>query len=143
MNDDAGPDRRAELARATEEKNRVEGAVVDAHVVADRLEAELAVLNVVWDGSSRGGGSGGGGGGGSAMPRLSRDQLRKLEEHVLQEAHIVFCTMSSAADLRLEKLDGGFETVVFDEAAQASELATLIPLRRATTGAESSPLPWQ
>ena len=45
---------------------------------------------------------------------------------LLEAADIVFCTMSGAADFRL--VDVRFETAVFDEAAQAGELATLIPL---------------
>ena len=58
---------------------------------------------------------------------LSRADRMALERAVLAEAELVFCTCSAAADSRLESL--GFETAVFDEAAQAGELATLVPLQ--------------
>ena len=61
--------------------------------------------------------------------RMAREETDALEAAVLSRAHIVFTTMSSAAGQRLAALEGGFETAVFDEAAQAGELPTLIPLQ--------------
>ena len=68
----------------------------------------------------------------SAIGSLERSTQRLLESEVLERAHIVFCTLSGAGDLALQRLaeiSGGFETAIFDEAAQAAELATLIPLQ--------------
>ena len=57
-------------------------------------------------------------------------EARHLEREVLDGAHIVFCTLNGAGEAhRLADVSGGFETVVFDEAAQAGELSTLIPLQ--------------
>ena len=68
----------------------------------------------------------------SAIGSLDRGTQRLLESEVLERAHIVFCTLSGAGDVALQRLaeiSGGFETAIFDEAAQAAELATLIPLQ--------------
>ena len=63
-------------------------------------------------------------------PTLSLRDQRALEAEVLHSAHIVFCTLSGAGEaLRLAEVSGGFETAIFDEAAQAAELSTLIPLQ--------------
>mmetsp|Transcript_23792 Transcript_23792/g.57349 ORF Transcript_23792/g.57349 Transcript_23792/m.57349 type:complete len:1048 (-) Transcript_23792:1026-4169(-) len=66
----------------------------------------------------------------SKLTRAERDAFEML---VLTQAQIVFCTTSAAADRRLQ-VAGEFETIVFDEAAQAGELATLIPLQFARAG---------
>ena len=66
----------------------------------------------------------------TAAAKLGAREARLLEKEVLEGAHIVFCTLSGAGEaMRLAEVSGGFETVVFDEAAQASELSTLIPLQ--------------
>lgn len=51
------------------------------------------------------------------------DSLRAV---ILEEAVIVFSTLSSSA--HFSKWDRGFDVVIIDEAAQAVELATLVPL---------------
>mmetsp|Transcript_60009 Transcript_60009/g.106186 ORF Transcript_60009/g.106186 Transcript_60009/m.106186 type:complete len:170 (-) Transcript_60009:97-606(-) len=51
----------------------------------------------------------------SKLTRAERDAFEML---VLTQAQIVFCTTSAAADRRLQ-VAGEFETIVFDEAAQA------------------------
>lgn len=65
-------------------------------------------------------------------------QARRAAEHAIQmsllsDAQIVLTTLSSSALTVLEdwaeETGGGFETVVIDEAGQAVELSTLIPLR--------------
>ena len=60
-----------------------------------------------------------------AQPQpLGPSQLRQLEREVVSSAHLVFCTLSGAGEaMRLAEYKGGFETVIFDEAAQASELS--------------------
>jgi senataxin len=57
-----------------------------------------------------------------------RAAMRQLRALVLDECHIVFCTMSAAAESLVSEVDGGFEVVLLDEAAQASELASLVPM---------------
>lgn len=57
----------------------------------------------------------------------TRDLVRQLETNILDEAHIVFTTLNSAA-LECFRHTDPFSAVVIDEAAQATELASLIPL---------------
>jgi len=65
----------------------------------------------------------------SAEPRgRARSETRALEALALAEAEIVFCTMSAAGEKALREVPGGFETVLLDEAAQATELAALVPM---------------
>jgi len=65
----------------------------------------------------------------SAEPRgRARSETRALEALALSEAEIVFCTMSAAGEKALREVPGGFETVLLDEAAQATELAALVPM---------------
>ena len=52
---------------------------------------------------------------------------RKFRTEILSEADIICSTLSGAAQEHLEQLD--FEIIVIDEAAQAIELSSLIPLR--------------
>lgn len=48
---------------------------------------------------------------------------------ILNEAAIICCTLSNSGSEKIGKFIFGFETVIIDEAAQAVELSTLIPLR--------------
>jgi len=52
---------------------------------------------------------------------------RKVRMAVLAEADVICCTLSGSGHDVLEALD--FEMIIIDEAAQAIELSTLIPLR--------------
>lgn len=52
---------------------------------------------------------------------------RKFRAQVLNEADVICCTLSGAGHESLEQYD--FEMVVIDEAAQAIELSSLIPLK--------------
>lgn len=54
---------------------------------------------------------------------------RKIRSEILQEADVICGTLSGSGHegLQLEQFD--FEMVIIDEAAQAIELSTLIPLR--------------
>lgn len=66
----------------------------------------------------------------AAAVQMNGEARRLIEHEVIKSAHIVFCTLSGAGEaLRLAEVSGGFETAIFDEAAQASELSTLIPLQ--------------
>lgn len=58
----------------------------------------------------------------------TRDAIRrKTRRKVLQEADVICSTLSGAGHESLDQLD--FETIVIDEAAQAIELSSLIPLK--------------
>ena len=63
----------------------------------------------------------------SGKQKGTRDLVRQLETNILDEAHIVFTTLNSAA-LECFCHTDAFSAVVIDEAAQATELASLIPL---------------
>jgi senataxin len=50
-----------------------------------------------------------------------------LEASFVDEAEIVFTTLTSSSRRVFRQLTHGFDTVLIDEAAQANEVATLIP----------------
>lgn len=52
---------------------------------------------------------------------------RKIRAEVLQEADVICSTLSGSGHEALENVD--FDTIVIDEAAQAVELSSLIPLK--------------
>uniref|UniRef100_A0A7I4BQ27 Uncharacterized protein n=1 Tax=Physcomitrium patens TaxID=3218 RepID=A0A7I4BQ27_PHYPA len=58
----------------------------------------------------------------------NEDARRKLEASFANEAEIVFTTVSSSGRKIFSQLSHGFDMVVIDEAAQASEVAVLPPL---------------
>lgn len=68
----------------------------------------------------------------AAQRRKSKEQMERLESEirqgVLEGADVVLCTLSSAAHEQLAKVRGGFEVVIVDEATQATEPSTMIPL---------------
>jgi len=66
----------------------------------------------------------GGSGGGDRGPR---GLAMQLEVSILDNAHVIFTTLNSAAS-ECFRLAEGFSVVVVDEAAQATEPATLVPL---------------
>ncbi len=51
------------------------------------------------------------------------------KDEVIRDADIVFCTLSGAGHESLVKLNLEFDAVIVDEATQATELQTLIPLK--------------
>eukprot|EP00834_Sanchytrium_tribonematis_P007909 NODE_802_length_3815_cov_0.343649.p3 type:complete len:187 gc:universal NODE_802_length_3815_cov_0.343649:771-211(-) len=55
-----------------------------------------------------------------------RQLRRDVEKAILEQADVICCTCVGAGDLRLNKMQ--FETVVIDEATQATEPECLIPL---------------
>lgn len=67
-------------------------------------------------------------GGPPAHPSMLREAKEKLELSYMDHAEMVFTTLSSTGKLLFSKVKRGFKTVLIDEAAQASEVATLQPL---------------
>ena len=57
------------------------------------------------------------------------DNPSELKMKTLQESRIICCTLSVAGSRDLLEYPGGFDVVVIDEAAQAVEVSTLIPLQ--------------
>lgn len=63
------------------------------------------------------------------VPRVCGVQVREnLELSFVQEAEMVFTTLSSTGRKIFSRLENAFENVLVDEAAQASEIAILQPL---------------
>lgn len=69
----------------------------------------------------------------SGKVRRLRDEVfalkTKLTEAVLSRASIIACTLSKAGSGPFNSLKRGFDALIIDEAAQAVELSTLVPLR--------------
>lgn len=66
------------------------------------------------------------------LRQLKVDKVQTIEEAdnaILKGADIVCCTLSTSGSGALTRLNIPFRTVVIDEAAQAVELSTLIPLQ--------------
>lgn len=95
-------------------------------VVAGRLDVarcEWALL------TKQAGRAASAGGGGAGNLRKDRDAaLDALRISFLNQAHIVFCTLSGSGVELLSKLDHPFQALIVDEAAQCTEIAALIPL---------------
>jgi len=87
------------------------GQLVEASEQYDRSLVEASRLLAVADG-------------GESPARLRC----ALEASFVNEAELVFTTLASAGRSVFGRLEHGFETVLIDEAAQASELQTLLPL---------------
>lgn len=69
------------------------------------------------------------GGGGAGNARKEREAaLDALRISFLNQAQIVFCTLSGAGLDLLSRLDQPFRALIVDEAAQCTEVAALIPL---------------
>lgn len=62
--------------------------------------------------------------------KKSLDALRvKLRSQIMNESEVICCTLSSSGHDVFQLLEHGFATVIIDEACQAIELSTLIPLQ--------------
>eukprot|EP01023_Acetabularia_acetabulum_P019512 TRINITY_DN19953_c0_g1_i1.p1 TRINITY_DN19953_c0_g1~~TRINITY_DN19953_c0_g1_i1.p1 ORF type:complete len:785 (-),score=164.49 TRINITY_DN19953_c0_g1_i1:160-2514(-) len=72
--------------------------------------------------------TGGGGGGGLNDANSRRFELEQLKQSVLEEANIIFSTLSFSGSTVFNKLTRKFDAVVIDEAAQAVEPSVLVPL---------------
>ena len=119
---DAEDDARVrEMLRLNDDRNKA---------VADM--ARLAYLLTHLGGGGGGGGGGEEDGGGSRGSRERRKgkthRVRAaLEASFVDDAEIVFTTLASSSRRVFRQLTHGFDTVLVDEAAQANEVATLIP----------------
>jgi senataxin len=56
-------------------------------------------------------------------------EKKRVEQQILDEAHILCATLSASGHDRFQNLSLEFETVIVDEAAQCTELQALIPLK--------------
>lgn len=69
----------------------------------------------------------------SGKIRRLRDEVTairaKMTETILSKASIIACTLSKAGSSDLSELKHGFDALIIDEAAQAVELSTLVPIR--------------
>ncbi|KGY14769.1 hypothetical protein PABG_12363 [Paracoccidioides brasiliensis Pb03] len=54
---------------------------------------------------------------------------RKIQQNILEDAHVLCATLSGSGHEMFQSLDIEFETVIIDEAAQSIELSALIPLK--------------
>ncbi|RLN80507.1 hypothetical protein BBJ28_00010096, partial [Nothophytophthora sp. Chile5] len=69
----------------------------------------------------------------SGKIRRLRDEVfalrAKMTEAILSKASIIACTLSKAGGGDFSELKRGFDALIIDEAAQAVELSTLVPIR--------------
>lgn len=65
----------------------------------------------------------------SSRSRHMEEARKKVTAGLLSRTQIICCTLSTSGSEVFGKLTHGFDTVLIDEAAQAVELSTLIPLR--------------
>ncbi|KAI4602251.1 DEAD-box type RNA helicase [Pestalotiopsis sp. 9143b] len=66
---------------------------------------------------------------GNNAQRESDIRRRKVQQEILDSAHVLCSTLSGAGHEMLKSLNVEFETVIIDEAAQCVELSALIPLK--------------
>jgi len=64
-----------------------------------------------------------------AEPRIGPEDIKAVKSRIIHRADIVATTLSCCGMGLLADLQHGFDTVIIDEAAQAVEVSTLIPLR--------------
>ena len=95
-------------------------------VVAGRLDVARCEWALLTKQAGRAASAGGGGAGNLRKDRESA--LDALRISFLNQAHIVFCTLSGSGVELLSKLDHPFQALIVDEAAQCTEIAALIPL---------------
>ena len=66
---------------------------------------------------------------GNTVQRDAEINRRKMQQEILNGAHIVCATLSGSGHDMFQNLNIKFETVIIDEAAQSIELSALIPLK--------------
>lgn len=66
---------------------------------------------------------------GEAVARNVEINRRKVQQEILDGAHVICATLSGSGHELFQSLDIEFETVIIDEAAQSIELSALIPLK--------------
>jgi senataxin len=127
-----------ELVRLREEDDARVREMCRLHEDRNKAVADMARLAYLLTHAREKEKGGGAGEGGDAEPRvgssarsgaaLSRRHRVVLEASFVDQAEIVFTTLaSSARDVFRRQLTHGFDTVLVDEAAQASETQTLVP----------------
>lgn len=65
----------------------------------------------------------------SMITRDAEITRRKVQQDILEGAHVICATLSGSGHEMFQNLNIEFETVVIDEAAQSIELSALIPLK--------------
>ena len=66
---------------------------------------------------------------GSMVARDAELTRRRIQQDILEGAHVICATLSGSGHEMFQHLNIEFETVVIDEAAQSIELSALIPLK--------------
>ena len=66
---------------------------------------------------------------GAMVARDAEITRRKIQQEILEGAHVICATLSGSGHDMFQSLNIEFETVVIDEAAQSIELSALIPLK--------------
>ena len=66
---------------------------------------------------------------GDVVARDAEISRRKIQQDVLDNAHVLCATLSGSGHDMFQNLNIEFETVIIDEAAQSIELSALIPLK--------------
>src|SRR5688572_24180471 len=65
----------------------------------------------------------------NSMGREAEIRRKKIQQEILNSAHVLCATLSGSGHEMFRNLDVEFETVIIDEAAQSVELTALIPLK--------------
>ena len=66
---------------------------------------------------------------GDTLARDAEINRRKIQQDILDNAHVICATLSGSGHEMFQNLNIEFETVIIDEAAQSIELSALIPLK--------------
>lgn len=66
---------------------------------------------------------------GDIVARDAEISRRKIQQDILDNAHVICATLSGSGHEMFQNLNIEFETVIIDEAAQSIELSALIPLK--------------
>ena len=70
---------------------------------------------------------------GDVVARDAEINRRKVQQEILDSAHVICATLSGSGHEMFQNLNIEFETVIIDEAAQSIELSALIPLKYGCT----------
>ena len=70
---------------------------------------------------------------GDMVARDAEINRRKVQQEILDGAHVICATLSGSGHEMFQNLNIEFETVIIDEAAQSIELSALIPLKYGCT----------
>lgn len=112
-----------QLERLPKRKPSSREVIIDLHEKLERMERDLRRLNIAASGGKK--------------PLSREEKLRQIARTYVEDAQLVFATLSGAASSILTKKGANdpysvsgalFDTVIVDEAAQATETSTLIPM---------------